>query len=169
MKPIIDLLKSVRKELNYLFILAVVTVILIDFVLIHIPETFNGGARIGRIIDRVCLSYISAFIFFLVGAHYKSVNDKKTLKPYLNHKLGLVFNQYNDLYTRLEEFGQLEIEGGVPTADELNQILIKLNPNTSGPPNPLIPPSENTWISYLHSVMSETNYAIKDCLLLCHT
>jgi len=77
---------SVRTEINFILGACLTTVIAIDFIFSNVPEVFQGGAKLGAIVDRLCLSYISSYIFFFLVVHIKSQKDKENLYPYIAQK-----------------------------------------------------------------------------------
>lgn len=67
----IKLIKALRRDLSTIFLLSLASILLIDFWLIDTPEIFPGGYKLGQIIYKVSLSYISAFIFYFLVVHMK--------------------------------------------------------------------------------------------------
>lgn len=126
-------LKSIRKELLFLFFLALGTLILIDFWLIEIPEKFNGGAKIGRIAYRLSISYISAFIFYFLVVHLKNQKDKENIYSYISGKVYTIINTAKDLVNSLSKESNVAIENVYPTESELTKICSLINPNSKAP------------------------------------
>ncbi len=87
MNTTLQLFKTLRKDITIIFILCIATITSIDFWLKNIPELFNGGGKIGDIIYKLCLSYISAFIFYFLVVHIKTQRDKANLYKYVTQKV----------------------------------------------------------------------------------
>ncbi|MDA2451408.1 hypothetical protein PDN63_23640 [Bacillus cereus] len=90
---------TLRKDLKILFVIAVFSVLIMDLWLINIPEFFSGGAALGSLYYKICLSYITAFIFYFINVHLQ--NERTKVKTYkyiqnkaskLNYICGLLLN-----------------------------------------------------------------------------
>jgi hypothetical protein len=57
--------------------MSIAPIILIDFVFSDTPEIFNGGYKLGVIIENLSLSYIAGFIFYFLTVHIKEQKDKR--------------------------------------------------------------------------------------------
>lgn len=57
---------SVRIEINIILAVCLLSVVIIEFVFSNIPELFTGGTNITKIFERLCLSYISSYVFFFL-------------------------------------------------------------------------------------------------------
>nr|WP_299486119.1 hypothetical protein [uncultured Allomuricauda sp.] len=124
---------SVRTELIVLFIVALLTIILIEFWLIEIPEKFNGGAKFGVIVNRLCISYISAFIFYFLVVHLKTQKDKENLYSYISGKVRGILNCSEQLIDKMIDHSKTKIKGKYPTDSELKDICRSINPHSNAP------------------------------------
>lgn len=158
MKNFIILVKKVRADLGILFILAVTTVILIDFFLIHISEKFEGGERIGQLMEKLCLSYISAFVFYFLVVHTKTQKDKENLKRYIEGKVGKIIRICWEQIQSCASGAQVIIKDRYPDEEELNRILTKLNPNEYS--YIYLGDKKASWLEYFNYSRDRTNNVI---------
>ena len=56
---------------------AIGTICIVEFVFDDVPELFSGGAKLGSIVVNVSLSYIAAYIFYIVTYLIPSHRDRK--------------------------------------------------------------------------------------------
>lgn len=79
-------LATIRSELKLLFIISVASILVIDLWLINIPEKFPGGAALGGIYYKICLAYITSFLFYFINVHLQSERLKVKSYKYINNK-----------------------------------------------------------------------------------
>ena len=68
-----------KQILKILLVVAIINVISIEFLLAEIPERVYYGNKIGLIVSRLSLGYISSYIFYLVVVVMKQQKDKKNI------------------------------------------------------------------------------------------
>jgi len=133
MTTIFKLITTLRKDLAFLFMLALLTVCVIDFWLINIPELFNGGHVLGTIIEKLCLSYISAFIFYFLVVHIKQQKDKKNIYNYVAIKSNLIIAYGQTIGRDLAKAADVTMKNYYPNKNELLEICSKVNPYSETP------------------------------------
>lgn len=158
MKNKLRLITTLRKDLGCLFIGTLLTIFLIDFRLIDIPEKFVGGYKLGQIIYNLCLSYVSAFIFYFLVVHIKEQEDKKNLYPYLSKKVYKVIKNALELISELAKASNTTIANKYPTTSELDSMCKNVNLNTNAP---LLSGRRNypIWIQYFNYLIKKSNNA----------
>jgi len=129
----IKIVKSVKFELKLWFVVSFMSVILIKFWLIEIPEFFNGGYKIGQIWSDLCFSYISAFIFYFIVVHVKEFTDKVNLYRYISRFTNAIISQAKKLANDLSSDSMVMLKSDYPTKDELSSICTIINPNRESP------------------------------------
>ncbi len=130
---LLDFIKTLRKDLSFLFILSIVTVCLIDFYLVSIPQIFYGGKVLGTIIEKLCLSYISAFIFYFLVVHIKQQNDKKNIYKYVALKSIAIIGYGQIIGRELSESAGVKMKNYYPDKNEILQICSRINPYSESP------------------------------------
>lgn len=133
MKRILFLISSLRPIIFHLFILAIFTIFLIDFCLSEIPQLFNGGFKLGQIIYKLSMSYISAFIFYFLVVHIKVQNDKYTVYPFVKLMVSRIINQATITIESMSKASQVKVVGKFPTIDEMKELCKGINPYADAP------------------------------------
>lgn len=161
----LQLLKTLRKDITFLFFICVTTIIGIDFWLKNIPEFFNGGAKIGDIIYKLCLSYISAFIFYFLVVHIKAQKDKANLYQYVEKKVYMVIGSCWGLITELAKAANITVSDKYPTSDELEIICKNINPKSNAPLLLININRYANWIEYFDHQKQRSNDATEKIFL----
>lgn len=133
MKNLYKLILTLRKDLSILFMTCIITVCVIDFWLIHIPELFNGGAAFGVIADKLCLSYISAFIFYFLVVHTKQQKDKENMYAYVSNKVWHIIAYGTTIIREMAKASNVELKSNYPSEQELLEVCSKINPCSDAP------------------------------------
>ena len=158
-------IKSTRSELLILFVVAFLTLVLIDFLLINIPEVFAGGSKIGQIIYRLCLSYISAFIFYFLVVHVKNQKDKENLYSYIAKKVRMVIGAAKAVAGAMAKEASVELSGDFPTKSELSKICKAVNPKGKAPMLFGGIGNHANWLQYLDTFKRRSNEATEKVFL----
>lgn len=155
----LKLIKSIKKDLGFLFIGAILTICLIDFWLIDIPERFKGGFKFGQIIYKLSMSYTSAFIFYFLVVHIKQQKDKENLYSYVAKKVYIVIGSAWGLISEISRASNITLAAKYPSKEELDVICKSINPNANAPL--LLGRSGNyaNWIQYLDYSKKRSNDA----------
>ncbi|KIL43784.1 hypothetical protein [Jeotgalibacillus campisalis] len=77
---------NLRKDLRVLFLTATISVLLIDLWLINVAEWFPYGAELGALYYKICLAYITGFIFYFINVHLESEKTKVKTFKYIHNK-----------------------------------------------------------------------------------
>lgn len=155
MGNIIKSIKSVRKSLLGIFFLALFVIFLIEFPLSDIPELFKGGAKLGKLIYTICISYISAFIFYFIVIHIKEQKDKNNVNNFLKIQTStiIIYNERLLMYLRegsginvvpiysskkevesiIKKNNQIKEVPRYPSKKEVELICERIDPNSPGP------------------------------------
>jgi hypothetical protein len=166
MKRWILFFSLVRPVLYWLLALSILIVVAIDFWLINYQEIFKGGAAFGPIVEKLCLSYISAFIFYVVVVHYKNVKDKFAIYRFIIPKLkNIILNTLN-VFNQMAKSTSMSLAEKYPSEIELIEMCKKINPNKG----PIIVIGPNTfvtnWIQFLNYHKDLSEKSIDDIIAL---
>lgn len=74
--------KKVRKELRYLLIVSISVYWAIEF-LNNFGEIVNGAHKLGVFFSNLCVSTVSAFIFYFIVVHIKEEKDRENVSEYV--------------------------------------------------------------------------------------
>ncbi len=133
MSKFLRLIKTLRKDISVLFIICIVTIFAIDFWLKGIPEFFNGGAKIGDIVYKLCMSYISAFIFYFLVVHIKAQKDNENLYAYVTKKVYMVIGSCLGLINEMAKASNITLNDRYPNDVELTTICKSIDPHANAP------------------------------------
>lgn len=162
MTEFFNLIKTLRKDLSILFILSLATVLLIDFWLIEIPELFKKGHIIGTIAGKICLSYISAFIFYFLVVHTKQQKDKKNIYNYVAHKSISIIAYGQTIGRDLAKSANITMKEYYPSKNELLEICSKINPHSEPPTLISWTGQKLHWFHHFENYRQQTIEAIQD-------
>lgn len=125
-------IKTLRKDLKILFIIAFSSILLIDLWLINIPELFKGAAALGGIYYKICLAYITAFIFYFINVHLQAERTKVKTYKYINNKSAKINRLCNTLISSLRD--SCGVPSNIKFSSKENEIAILcdfINPQQS--------------------------------------
>lgn len=156
---------SVRTEINFLLGACLTTVISIDFIFSNVPELFQGAAKLGAIVDRLCLSYISSYIFFFLVVHIKSQKDQENLYPYIANKTYQVIGDGKRMNEDFKQQTKCQLSDKYPTLSEVEEMCHSIAPHGQAPL--IIGHLGNyaTWLQYLNHSKRRTEESISKIYL----
>lgn len=98
-KSAIDLFSSVRRQLTYLFLFSLGMVLLIEFDLKDRPAICNWkhATEGANLVAHLFRSYMASYIFFLVGAQWDKIANRKLLAPRVNVRLSNLLVEFNNI------------------------------------------------------------------------
>lgn len=162
MTDFFNLIRTLRKDLTFLFVISLMTVCLIDFWLINVQELFKGGHVFGPIIEKLCLSYISAFIFYFLVVHTKQQKDKKNIYTYVAYK-SLSIIAYGQITGKdLAKTAGVTMKENYPSKNELLEISSKINPYSETPTLISMSGQKLNWFQHFENYRQKTIEAIQD-------
>ena len=126
-------IRSLRRDLLIIFLICVITIFLIDFWLINIPELFKGGEKLGQIVYKLSFSYISAFVFYFLVVHLKNQKDKENLYSYISSNTLMIIRQAKALINETARSANIQLKATYPDSLELQSICKAINPNSNAP------------------------------------
>ena len=158
---LLKLIKSLRRDLGFIFIGAFSVVCIIDFWLIYIPEFFSKGHELGQIFYKLCMSYISAFIFYFLVVHIKQQKDKQNLYTYVAEKIDIIISDAEDLTKKMSDGANMKFASKYPSNPELQLFSNTLDPHSNAPL--LLGTSGNyaNWIQYFSYSKRRSKEAIQ--------
>jgi hypothetical protein len=74
---------NLRKDLFCILLICIVFIFIFDFWLIKIPELFKGANTLGNIFYKICLAYLTAYIFYFLNVFIKSQKDLNEVNFYI--------------------------------------------------------------------------------------
>ncbi len=160
MKTLLKDIKTVRKDLFCIFLISFFTILSIDFIFDRIPELFTGGHKMGNIIEKLCLSYMSGFIFYFLTVHIKTERNKRSY----NETIGrLTFNIINGAKYMTSDI----MSYNLPNRKDYDEKLIynacmSINALENDAPLQRLDGTQYNWLEYLYYYSNKTKSDIKE-------
>ncbi|OAS13735.1 hypothetical protein [Paenibacillus oryzisoli] len=126
MKDLFSWIKTVRKELKLILYFTVISIFLLDFWLFDVPEWFPYANKLANLWYKVCLAYITSFIFFYINVHIHSERLKSKVMIYVNNKIVPIYSNNLNLLTELS----ITLPNKF-TVDNFKNALQQINPHNT--------------------------------------
>jgi hypothetical protein len=94
-------MKNLLNYKSYIFISCVIYIFLYSFILVHIPEWFPYAYELGDIAYRLCFSYTTGFIFYILVTFLPKKADKKNIYFYADSKKEKILTTFDNLLNEL--------------------------------------------------------------------
>ncbi len=166
-KRFVAVLLAVDKKLNYLLLLALVAVILIDVVFVSVPELFPGGARIVVVIHAISLAFIASYIFYFVVVHLKQTSDKRNIQPFVALKTKQIVNGIRAItHAIVLHTGNDPEEEKYPSKAKLADMCEHINPYGPAPETyRRMGTGDDSWMDYLMYWKENTEERLSEIFL----
>jgi hypothetical protein len=140
---------TINRTINFLFIFSLASIILKTSYLDDIPEFFKLGHAFGEIYSRLCLSYISSYIFYFVVVHVKKEKDRENINKFINPKIRTAYSQWKLQLRDICKAGvNMSSDGDLPEKDFIIEIFSKIDPHSQAPLIKDIQGNYANWIEY---------------------
>lgn len=126
-KNFINRCKTVNKNLRTIFLIAVVWVLLYDFILVKIPEWFTGASTFGLLARNVSFAFITGFIFFFVNTHLPAHKTKVKTYRYTANKIASLTAFSSGLMRTINLVLGLSIDKDHISEEEFNKLCKQIN------------------------------------------
>lgn len=145
--------KNVRKDLKQILFLAFSLYFSIEFIFNNYAEIFTNADKVGQLISKLSISYISAFIFYFVVVHIKSENDKENINEYLGYKVySIITSAHLIIQPMLQKFDN-KARFEYLDNEKLSNLLTSINRADKEAPLRFKDENENAnwmeWLAYL--------------------
>lgn len=122
------------KGLSIIAILCIITVLIIDFTTIKIPEWVEGtGARAEGLIYTLCISYIASYIFYFLNVYLREKKERDSILPLIANNVILIIVNNQSIINALKQQKINSSLKGLPTQEEFKQLLKEVNPKKNIP------------------------------------
>ena len=119
---------SIDKTINVLLILSVVGIgITLE------PELFKIRSDWREVLQRLCLSYVSSYIFFFVVVHVKKEKDKENINSFIVPKILAACSQWKPQLRDICNAASVVIPEELPDREFITNAFSKINPNACSP------------------------------------
>jgi hypothetical protein len=119
---------SVDKTINVLLILSIVGI-----GITLVPDIFTMRSDWREVFQRLCLSYVSSYIFFFVVVHIKKEKDKANINSFIVPKILAACSQWKPQLRDICNATSVVIPEELPDKELLVNVFSKLRPNALSP------------------------------------
>lgn len=151
---------SVNLVLNVLLVVAIVIIILHDFLFAEGTELFAGGAELWALVYRVSLALVGSYIFYYVVVHLKTLRDKSNLLPFLTSKTTKVIGNAETIAGHLRYESGHDFAGNYPSLADTEAMLKAVKPFSTIAWFQTPEGTPGTQLQYLKLLMNETRESI---------
>ncbi|CAM1339654.1 hypothetical protein [Tenacibaculum aestuarii] len=120
---------------HHTLLLTILFIACITYITLHIywfsnePECFFKAYEVGQIVNKLCLSYIAAFIFYLVVNYLPQRKRRKKLLENLDTQINVIENCLNQILKELNyQTDQETLTIDNITQKELKNVLLNTSP-----------------------------------------
>lgn len=156
----IDKLKSIRKEIKFVFLISVLSILIIEIWFKKYDSPSPLIYFMGDMYLRVCYSIVAASIFFLINQHIPKENRNVKTNRYINNKLVKASNELVNLAKNLGlETNTLDF-----SEEMVSKACKKINPALPVMESDLI--KFPNWLEYLKYKTDKINRLLNDVIIL---
>jgi len=163
MKTLFKYFLKVRPVLLYLLAGAVLAYISIEFIFTNYTELFKGANKLGQLVSKLSVSYMSAFLFYFIVVHIKSEKDKENINEYVGLK---VYSIITSAHLFIEPFLQIENKKASLTdydMKKLRPLLASIEREARDAPFSFEGETENgTWLDWWEYLRESTFKSLKE-------
>lgn len=123
MKKMYYYFRRVRMDLKVILAVAIASYFCIELWFNNYPELFSGAGKVGEFFSRLCVAYVSGFIFYFIVVHIKTERDKENVNEFVGHQVYQIITAAHLMVQPLmEKFDKTSRFRYLETA-ELNKLL----------------------------------------------
>ena len=90
------------------------------------------GKKIEYLIESISLSYLAAYIFYILNIYLVDKNEKKTILPFIARNVSLIITNNHSVINCLKNDSRLSVDY-FPTRNEYKELLKNVNPKEKAP------------------------------------
>ena len=165
LKYLYNRIASLRKDLTILFWIALTSILLLDFWLKNKVEFFPGAHTLGDLYYKLCVSYISAFLFYFINVHLQSEKNKVKTAVYMHNKVEHI-NEICDNLIRSLRRSYVVGKDFDDIYEEINYLCKKIDMQSSFYFGGRYRLSFDNWFTGIDFVHKETKELLRDLLLI---
>jgi len=126
-------LNTVRKEINVLVAISLLILLLKILWLNRIPAIFSFASEAGEVVDRLCASIISSYLFFMIVVHFKSEKDKESINPYVLIYVNRIVNECISQLNAFQKASNISLNLDDLTLELVKSVFAKIHPRNESP------------------------------------
>lgn len=160
--------KTVNKTLAKLLGIAVLWVLLYDFMLVNMDEWYPKAAVVGLLTRNLCFAFITGFIFYFLNTHLSSHKTKVKTYRYIANKVAVLDDLSTNLILSLKFSQDLDNEGyDVPPQEEIKKWCKQIPRGSAVDYKTFaFSVSFSNWFELFNFINDQTKEIVKDLLLV---
>ena len=160
MKKFWKLFKKVRTSLLTILAISLATNLSIELVFKNYHEIFPGAGKIGDLLSRLSVSYISSFIFYFIVVHTKSENDKENVNEFIGHNVYSIITCAHLFIQPLQQVKEDKARFENLDLKQLKRLLASINRYDKKAPL-IINGESGTWLQWFEYLKESTEKNFK--------
>jgi hypothetical protein len=155
-------LKNLRGDLLFILLFSTAFIFLFDFWFINIPELFKGANTLGNIFYKICLAYLTAYIFYFLNVYVKSQQDLNEVNYFIGRQVASIIGENASIIIEFRNNDFVKRTDIYPSEEELKDILKSIKINDG--PYKSISDYKTTWLTYFDFYKKRTRKNIEKIL-----
>lgn len=123
-------LNTVRKEINILVVVSSAILLLKILWLNKVPAIFSFASEAGEVVDRLCTSIISSYLFFIIVVHFKSEKDKESITPYVLTYVNRIVEECVSQLAAIQNESKISLKLDDLTKEIVKSAFAKIHPRS---------------------------------------
>jgi len=169
MKILYKYFKSTRSELKMILMISFCIYLIIELILRKYPPIFSNASVIADLFSNLCISYISAFIFYFIVVHIKEEKDKENIYEYIGHEVHSIITSGHLFIQPLMKLGNPQASFRYLNNEELTLLLSSVNKYDTTAPISFENGEKGNWIDWFEYLRRKTLENTSEILAFNHT
>lgn len=159
---------NLHRNLIVISVIAVLIIIVRQFILYDVPEFFSLGQELGELLFNLCVGYLVTFWFYYLTVYRRESKYKIRVQKYVEVFVEKTVNAYDSLITNLVETNQHKLQevGVEPYSKEGFKILFRLTEMNGF--SPLLDRNfiQMTWAEYIKTQRNQIDKNLRECSIV---
>lgn len=125
--------KTIPRAVNTAALISIMLLLVKLFVLDKIPEPVGGLHELGLVVEAVLASVLASYVFYLIVVHFKGVQEKKTIYPFVTRWASCVVKDCKTQITGFSGGDLTKLDFQTLKKHEIEAVFARLTPNENAP------------------------------------
>lgn len=161
---LIRYLRTIRKEINILTTIALVVLTVKLLYLNFVEEIVPWGSQVGDVIEKLCISIVSSYIFYLIVVHLKTEKDKENVIPYVTERVNRIVGDCSSQLSVLQRASDINLVLDDLTGEQVETAFQKIDPRSQAPLRFFETGTNANWIQFMDYHRTRTTQEIERLL-----
>ncbi|WP_238653915.1 hypothetical protein [Paenibacillus piscarius] len=130
-----SVMKGLTKGFNLVIslgcILALIIIVITQFVLNDVPEYFRGGANLGNVLFNISMSYLVSYIFYVIVAYLPEENKKTYVRKHVDALVKDIIKYNNTLKDNMKR--QTGNTANMNNDTDIINVMSQIQTNATAP------------------------------------